>query len=139
AVPAGELVVAAVLTGGRPRWATPGSSQMVPYLIDVQNGSDASELEDILSSADGPQEGSLALGTATNWNMVLATFRPAGASTTTTRPASTTTTRPASTTTTRPASTTTTCPTPPSTPTTSTTTPTPTSTTTTTASTTITT
>src|SRR5436309_2389174 len=101
AVSAGELVVAAVLTGGQPRWATPGSSQMVPYLIDVQNGSDASELEDILSSADGPQEGSLTLGAATNWNMVLATFRPAGASTTTTSPASTTTTRPASTTTTR--------------------------------------
>ncbi|TMB07235.1 MAG: fibronectin type III domain-containing protein, partial [Deltaproteobacteria bacterium] len=39
-VPAGELVVAAVLTGGQPRWATPGSSQMVPYLLDVQNGSD---------------------------------------------------------------------------------------------------
>src|SRR5207244_4844948 len=101
-VPAGELVVAAVLTGGQPRWATPGSSQMVPYLIDVQNGSDASELEDILSSADGPQEGSLTLGMATNWNMVLATFRPAGASTTPTSPASPTTTRPAPKTTTRP-------------------------------------
>src|SRR5439155_11131 len=51
AVPAGELVVAAVLTGGQPRWAIPGSSALVPYLLTVHNGSDASDLEDILSSA----------------------------------------------------------------------------------------
>ena len=75
-VPAGELVVAAVITGGQPGSATAGSSQMVPYLIDVQNGSASSDLEDILCSAGGPQEGSLTLGSATNWYMVLATFRP---------------------------------------------------------------
>jgi len=75
-VPAGELVVAAVITGGQPGWATAGSSQMVPYLVDAQNGSASSDLEDILSSAAGPQEGSLTLGSATNWYMVLATFRP---------------------------------------------------------------
>ncbi len=75
-VPAGELVVAAVITGGQPGSATAGSSQMVPYLIDVQNGSASSDLEDILSGADGPQEGSLTLGSATNWYMILATFRP---------------------------------------------------------------
>ena len=90
-VPAGELVVAAVLTGGQPGSATPGSSQRVPYILDVQNGSAASDLEDILSSAAGPQEGSLSLGTATNWNMVLATFR-AASTTTTTQPGTTTTT-----------------------------------------------
>ena len=75
-VPAGELVVAAVITGGQPGWVTAGSSQMVPYLVDAQNGSASSDLEDILSSAAGPQEGSLTLGSATNWYMVLATFRP---------------------------------------------------------------
>src|SRR5437773_2491624 len=92
-VPAGELVVAAVLTGGQPGWVLPGSSQRVPYVLDVQNGSSASDLEDILSSAAGPQEGSMTLGTGTNWNMVLATFRPASTSTTTsTQPATTTTT-----------------------------------------------
>src|SRR5213596_527271 len=74
-VPAGELVVAAVITGGQPGSATAGSSQMVPYFIDAQNGSASSDLEDILSSAGGPQEGSLTLGSATNWYMVLATFR----------------------------------------------------------------
>src|SRR5437899_5373233 len=91
-VPAGELVVAAVLTGGQPGWVLPGSSQRVPYVLDVQNGSAASDLEDILSSAAGPQEGSLTLGTGTNWNMVLATFRPASTTTTTTQPGTTTTT-----------------------------------------------
>ncbi|TMB21495.1 MAG: hypothetical protein E6J59_05780, partial [Deltaproteobacteria bacterium] len=112
AVPAGELVVAAVLTGGRPGWVTPGSSQMVPYLLDAQNGSAASTLEDILSSAEGPQEGSMTLGWPTNWYMVLATFRPAS-STSTTQPATTTTTRPPPTSTTRPATTTTTTRPPP--------------------------
>ena len=75
-VPAGELIVAAVITGGQPGSATAGSSQMVPYLIDAQNGSASSDLEDILSGAGGPQEGSLTLGSATNWYMALATFRP---------------------------------------------------------------
>src|SRR5438552_2846280 len=75
-VPAGELVVAAVITGGQPGSATAGSSQMVPYLIDAQIGSSYSDLEDILCSAGGPQEGSLTLGSATNWYMILATFRP---------------------------------------------------------------
>src|SRR6059036_3457539 len=37
-VPAGELVVAAVITGGQPASAIPGSSQRVPYVLDVRNG-----------------------------------------------------------------------------------------------------
>src|SRR5438093_1994887 len=90
-VPAGELVVAAVLTGGQPGYAIPGSSQMVPYVLDVRNGSASSIAEDILSSAAGQQEGSVTLGTATNWYMVLATFHPAS-TTSTTQPATTTTT-----------------------------------------------
>src|SRR5437867_2518910 len=109
-VPAGELVVAAALTGGQPASATPGSSQRVPYVLDVRNGSASSLLEDILSSVGGPQDGSLTLGTATNWFMVLATFRPAS-TTGTTQPATTTTTTtrppPTSTSTTRPTTSTT--------------------------------
>src|SRR5437667_573581 len=92
-VPAGELVVAAVITGNQPGWAAPGSSQMVPYLLDVQNGSAAPDLDDILSSAAGPQQGSLAMGRTSNWFMVLATFLPATTPTTTTTRAPTTTTR----------------------------------------------
>src|SRR5207244_11091400 len=56
--------------------------------LDVENGSASSDLEDILSSAAGPQEASLTLGTATNWYMVLATFLPP----TTSNPTTTTTT-----------------------------------------------
>jgi len=59
------------------------SSQGVPYLIDAQNGSASSDLEDILSSAAGPQEGNLTLGSASNWVMVLATFQSTTGSTTT--------------------------------------------------------
>src|SRR5207302_4071648 len=49
-VPAGELVVAAVLTGGQPGSAAAGRSQRVPYLLDEQNGSPPSDLADILPS-----------------------------------------------------------------------------------------
>src|SRR5207247_944061 len=83
-VPAGELVVLAAIAGGQPGWATAGSSQLVPYLLDAQNGSASSDLADILSSAAGQQHGSLSFGSATNWYMVLATFLPATAMTTTT-------------------------------------------------------
>ena len=99
-VPAGELVVAAVITGGQPASAVPGSSQMVPYVLDLRYGSASSLLEDILSSAEGPQEGSSTLGTATNWFMVLATFRPASTTTTTQSATTTTTSDPPTTTTT---------------------------------------
>src|SRR5216117_1082893 len=101
-VPAGELVVAAVLTSGQPVFATPGSSQMVPYVLDVRNGSASSDLEDILSCAAGPQQGSLTFGTTDTWHMVLATFHPivtASSTTTTTTTLPPTTTSTSSTTT----------------------------------------
>ena len=104
----GKLVVAAVITGGQPGYAIPGSSQRVPYVLDVRNGSASSLLEDILSSAGGPQEGSLTLASATSWFMVLAIFLPPS-TTTTTQPATTTTTQP-TTSTTSTSSTTTTLP-----------------------------
>ena len=122
-VPAGELVVAAVLTGGQPRWATPGSGERVPYLIDAHNGSYASDLEDVLSSAAGPQVGSLTLGAATNWYMALAAFRSTGSPTpTTTSTTPRTTTSTSTTTVTVPRTTTTQPPTATSTSTTTTTT-----------------
>jgi len=107
-VPADELVVAAVLTSGQPVFATPGSSQTVPYVLDVRNGSASSDLEDILSCAAGPQQGNLTFGATDTWHMVLATFRPiVTASTTTT---TTTTLRPTTTTTTTSTTSTTTAP-----------------------------
>src|SRR6266446_2216359 len=92
-VPADELVVAAVLTSGQPVFVTPGSSQMVPYVFDVRYGSASADLEDILSCAAGPQQGSLTFGATDTWHMVLATFRPivAASSTTTLSPTTTTT------------------------------------------------
>src|SRR5207253_357554 len=106
-VPADEsrLVVAAVLTSNQPVFATPGSSQMVPYVLDVRNGSASADLEDILSCAAGPQQGSLTLGATETWHMVLASFRPiltAPTTTTTTALLPTTTTTSATSTTTAP-------------------------------------
>jgi hypothetical protein len=75
-VPAGELVVASVLTGGQPGWTAPGSdSQRVPYLVDAHNGSTSSDLEDILSGAAGPQQAGFTLGSGSDWYMMIATFR----------------------------------------------------------------
>jgi hypothetical protein len=122
-VPAGELVVASVLTGDQPGWASPGSSQTVPYLLDVQNGSAASDLEDILSSAAGPQQGTLTLGASTDWFMVLATFLAPTAATTTTTTTTSTTQGPTTTTTTTAPPPTSTTTTPTTTSTTSTTLP----------------
>src|SRR5439155_598742 len=87
----------------QPVFATPGSSQMVPYVLDVRNGSASSDLEDILSCAAGPQQGSLTFGTTDTWHMVLATFHPivtASSTTTTTTTLPPTTTSTSTTTTT---------------------------------------
>jgi hypothetical protein len=74
-VPAGELVVASVLTGGQPGWTAAGSdTQGVPYLLDVRNGSTSSDLEDVLSSAAGPQQAGFTLGHGSDWYTVIATF-----------------------------------------------------------------
>jgi len=79
AVPAGELAVAGLITGGQPGTITPGASQHVPYVIDVQNGSGSADMEDILSTAPGTQTASDTLGVGSDWYMVVATFRPSGA------------------------------------------------------------
>jgi hypothetical protein len=77
AAPAGELAIAGLITGGQPGTITAGSSQQVPYVIDVQNGSGSADMEDILSTAAGTQTASNALGSGSDWYMVVATFRPA--------------------------------------------------------------
>jgi hypothetical protein len=76
AVPAGELAVAGLITGGQPGTIIPGASQQVPYVVDVQNGSASADMEDILSTAAGPQTASDTLGVGSDWYMVVATFRP---------------------------------------------------------------
>ena len=77
AVPAGELAVAGLITGGQPGTIVPGTSQQVPYVVDVQNGSASADMEDILSTAAGTQTASDTLGAGSDWYMVVATFRPA--------------------------------------------------------------
>jgi Fibronectin type III domain len=77
AVPAGELALAGLITGGQPGTIVPGSSQQVPYVVDVQNGSASADIEDILSTAAGTQTASDILGADSDWYMVVATFRPA--------------------------------------------------------------
>ena len=78
AVPAGELLVAGLITGGQPGTIAPGASQQVPYAVDVQNGSASADFEDILSTAPGVQTASATLGAGSDWYMVVATFRPLG-------------------------------------------------------------
>ena len=77
AVPAGELVVAGLITGGQPGTIAPGTSQQVPYVVDVQNGSASADMEDVLSTAAGTQTASDILGVGSDWYMVVATFRAA--------------------------------------------------------------
>jgi len=76
-VPGGELVVGAMITGGQPLTVTPGSSQGVPFDLEVYNGSRSSTVEGILSSAPGPQNARFGLATTTDWYAVGATFRAA--------------------------------------------------------------
>ena len=76
AVPAGELVFAAYITGGNPTSAVAGSSRGVTYTARAQTGSASAFSEDILGSAAGTQDGTAALGSSTDWYAVVATFRP---------------------------------------------------------------
>jgi len=77
AVPAGELVVGGLITGGQPAPIVEGSSQNVPFTLAVQNGSGSASMEAIPVGAAGPQDGSFTLNVSTDWYMVAATFRPA--------------------------------------------------------------
>src|SRR5436853_3075127 len=79
AVGAGELVFAALVTGGSPRSVTPGSSLGVPYTPRAQTGNGSAYEEDITSSAAGGQHGTATLASATDWYAVCAVFHPAPA------------------------------------------------------------
>src|SRR5437879_6509670 len=57
AVGAGELVFAALVTGGSPGSVTPGSGQGVPYTLRAETSSGSSYEADITSSAAGGQHG----------------------------------------------------------------------------------
>src|SRR5882724_7922621 len=74
AVDAGELVFAALVTGGSPGSVTPGSSLSVPYTARAQTPNGSAFEEDITSSAAGAQQGTATLGAATDWFAGCAVF-----------------------------------------------------------------
>src|SRR5437899_1869784 len=74
AVDAGEVVFAALVTGGSPGSVTPGSSLGVPYTPRAQTGNGSAYEEDIPSSAAGGQHGTATLASATDWYAVCAVF-----------------------------------------------------------------
>jgi hypothetical protein len=76
AVPVGELVYSALLTGGSPGSVTPGSSQGLTYTERAATSSGSAYEQDILAAAAGTQTTTATLGTATDWYAVVATFRP---------------------------------------------------------------
>lgn len=76
AVPGGELVFAALLTGGQPLTVTPGTSQGVPFVLEAHNGSESADTEAILSGAPGAQNGRFTLARSSDWYAAVATFRP---------------------------------------------------------------
>src|SRR5947199_4192280 len=79
AVAAGELVFAALVTGGDPGSVTPGSSVGVPYTARAQTSNGSSYEADLVSSAAGAQDGTATLASATDWYAVCAVFHLAPA------------------------------------------------------------
>ena len=61
---------------GQPGSILPGTSQGVPFVVDVQNGSASSTVEDILATATGPQTATATLGAASTSYTVVAAFKP---------------------------------------------------------------
>jgi len=78
-VDAGELVFAALVTGGSPSSVTSGSSVGIPYTPRAETSDGFSYEEDITSSAAGAQDGMATLASATDWYAVCAVFHPAPA------------------------------------------------------------
>jgi hypothetical protein len=75
-VPSNDLLIGATITAGQPGSILPGTSQGVPFVVDVANGSASSTLEDILATAAGPQTATATLGAASTSYTVVAAFRP---------------------------------------------------------------
>lgn len=76
AVGAGQLVTGGLITGGQPLTVTPGSSQGVPFALQVHNGSQSADLAGILASAAGTQHAPFTLATGSDWYALCAVFQP---------------------------------------------------------------
>jgi fibronectin type 3 domain-containing protein len=73
---AGELVVGGIITGGSPGGMTAGASQGQSFTIRAQTASGSNDIEDVLSSAAGAQNGRATLHTGTDWYAMGAVFHP---------------------------------------------------------------
>ena len=78
-LPSGDLLIGATITAGQPGSVNVGSSQGVPFEMDVQNGSASANLEDILATAAGPQTATETLGSPSTSYTVVAAFSPMAA------------------------------------------------------------
>ncbi|RJQ85484.1 fibronectin type III domain-containing protein [Amycolatopsis panacis] len=72
---AGQLVIGGLITGGQPLTVTPGSSQGVPFALQVHNGSESADLAGILASAAGTQHAPFTLATGSDWYALCAVFQ----------------------------------------------------------------
>ena len=75
-VAAGDLLIGATITSGQPGSVLPGTSQGVPYVVDVQNGSGSANMQDVLATAPGTQTATESLGAASTSYSVVAAFTP---------------------------------------------------------------
>ena len=76
AVPAGELVYWAVITGHPAGGYTPGGGQGISYTTRISADSGSLDESDITSSAAGNQQGTATLSASSDWYAVAATFQP---------------------------------------------------------------
>jgi fibronectin type 3 domain-containing protein len=73
---ASELVVGGIITGGSPGGVTPGTTQGQAFTMRAQRSSGSVDIEDVLSSAAGTQNGRATLHNATDWYAMGAVFHP---------------------------------------------------------------
>jgi fibronectin type 3 domain-containing protein len=76
AVGAGELVVGGVITGGSPGSTAAGTTQGQAFTMRAQRPSGSVDIEDVLASTAGAQNGRMTLHTATDWYAMVAVFKP---------------------------------------------------------------
>ncbi|HJP79277.1 MAG TPA: alkaline phosphatase family protein [Pseudonocardiaceae bacterium] len=72
----GQLVIGALLTGGQPDTITSGTSENVPYTLNVGSDSDSADLLSIDAGAAGTQHATFTLPITTDWYALCAVFRP---------------------------------------------------------------
>ena len=76
AVGAAELVVGGVITGGSPGGTTAGATQGQMFTMRAQRPSGSVDIEDVLSSTAGAQNGRATLHNSTDWYAMGAVFHP---------------------------------------------------------------